>query len=141
MEPDLCESLNRPFWPAVDNLTYPKPHCKSPRLNFTPEVAKELVLLAELAGWEPFVPAMLDMATRPDECLGSLGSFGCGHTDLKQMLAGFTALNILQSKHIYSAQVSPYSCSAVMPIRKNALLASWTCCYFRCWVLRLKLAF
>ena len=106
MEPDQRRCFDRPFLPAADTLSDSGPQCQSPRLNFTPEVAKELVLLAELAGWEAFVPAMLDMATRPDECLGSFGMLSSRHTDLKQMLAGFVALNTLQSKHLFCTSQS-----------------------------------
>ena len=85
---------------TMHELTYPEPE-RMCQVYMTPCTAKELVLLAESAGWEAIVPAMLDMATRPDASIDmsySWGFEGSGNTQVVRLWAGFKALQVLQSK-------------------------------------------
>ena len=122
---------------ATCYLPYPEPECMH-KLSLTQCTAKELVLLAELAGWEPFVPAMLDMATRPENksSLGySYGLGGSGISEIMQLLAGFRALRILSSSlqtcHAATAVVSQCQNTALFDA---ALICIFCCCYMQAFV-------
>ncbi|KAL3149683.1 hypothetical protein ABBQ38_013515 [Trebouxia sp. C0009 RCD-2024] len=85
--------------PAPHGLAYPGPEVRLQHyqeLDLTPSTAKELSLLAELVGWSPFLPIMLDMASRPND----RSHIHYSHTDgwghhLRCTWGGFKALEIL----------------------------------------------
>ena len=86
-------------------LQYPGPELEmnARELDLSPCTARELVLLADLAGWEAFVPAMLDMATRPDDADDMNINFSWRWSDVmgyrtQRMWGAFRALQILQSE-------------------------------------------
>ena len=90
------------FHPPTPGLVYPRPEHRSQhfqKLQLTPSTARELVLLAELVGWAPYLPIMLDMATRPDD----RSHINYTHTDgwsyaLKDTWGGFKALQVLSGE-------------------------------------------
>lgn len=87
------------------------------KLDLTPSTARELVLLADLVGWVVFVPILLDMASRPDDC----SFMNCDYSlrqsrDLDRVWGGFEALKILTSEcemlhHALTMFVPFYSCT------------------------------
>ena len=89
------EYLNTP----AHGVTYPIPQYKSDyrqKLDLTPATAKELVLLADLVGWTPYVPVMVDMANRPNGGDWTGGFNSC--YDLRSMWGGLKALKVLSSE-------------------------------------------
>ncbi|KAL3149695.1 hypothetical protein ABBQ38_013525 [Trebouxia sp. C0009 RCD-2024] len=91
--------LNKP----THGLCYPGPEDRShyyQKLALTPSTAKELSLLAELVGWSPFLPIMLDMASRPDDLMivHCTLSSGVGNPDMRSTFGGFKALRFLSRK-------------------------------------------
>ena len=94
--------LNKP----THGLRYPGAGYRSQdfqKLQLTPSTARELVLLAELVGWPPYLPIVLDMATRPEDlslihCNTTLG-FGARGYDLRRIHGGFRALKVLSSEY------------------------------------------
>ncbi|KAL3149674.1 hypothetical protein ABBQ38_013506 [Trebouxia sp. C0009 RCD-2024] len=85
--------LNEP----THGLCYPGPEDRPQhyqKLDLTPSTAKELSLLAELVGWSPFLPIMLDMASRPDDPSHCINTVRWTH-DLQRTRGGFKALQVL----------------------------------------------
>ncbi|KAL3146515.1 hypothetical protein ABBQ32_000765 [Trebouxia sp. C0010 RCD-2024] len=95
----LRSVLNKP----THGLCYPRPKGAPhyyQKLALTPSTAKELSLLAELVGWSPYLPIMLDMASKPDDLIiehCTLGS-AVGNYDLRRTYGGFKALRFLSRK-------------------------------------------
>ena len=85
---------NRP----THGLSYPTEEEQSylRKLHRTPTSARELVLLAQLVGWTPYVPVVLDMATRPDGDASTSYRWSYDSSwDLKRIWGGFLALKVL----------------------------------------------
>ena len=77
--------------------SYPNPEDPQ-QLELTPCMARELVLLAELIGWAPYLPIMLDMASRPNDGQNAYYSSSRGWSwQLGRIWGGFKALKILSS--------------------------------------------
>lgn len=70
------------------------------QLKLTPTTARELGLLADLIGWTAFTPVLLDMASRPGDCIFMHCTWGWNQSwELRRVWGGFTALKVLSSKY------------------------------------------